>query len=36
LGGNPAERGIEIVHHFAKWRGQRRPSADQHVVVPWK
>jgi hypothetical protein len=36
LGGNPAERCIEILHHLAKWRGQRGPPADQHVVVPWK
>ena len=34
LGLNPAERGIEILHYFAERGGQRRPPADQHVIVP--
>jgi hypothetical protein len=30
---NPAERGIEISHHLAEGRGERRPPPDEHVIV---
>ena len=32
-GGNPAERRIEFLHHFAKRSRERGPPPDEHVIV---